>query len=98
MKHYLLICELSDTYLARRGEFRAEHLKLLWDAADRGEVLLGGPLPDPFDTSMILFTDKTAAENFVKADPYNANGLIKSHRIREWTTVVGTMAATPVRP
>lgn len=97
MKHFLLIYELADTYLEKRGEYRAGHLGLLWDASKRGEVMIGGALPDPFDTAMILFTDKTAAENFVKADPYYQNGLIKSYRIREWNTVVGEWAANPVR-
>jgi uncharacterized protein YciI len=30
-----------------------------------------------------------AAEAFVKADPYVANGLITAWRVRKWTTVVG---------
>jgi uncharacterized protein YciI len=98
MKHFLLVYDLADTYLARRGEFRSAHLKLGWDAAERGELLLGGPLPDPYDLALLLFTDKTAAENFAKADPYVANGLIKSWRVREWTTAIGEMAANPVRP
>ena len=97
MKHFLLFYDLADTYLEKRGEYRAGHLKLLLDASARGEVIMGGALPDPFDTALILFTDKTAAETFVKADPYYANGLIKSYRIREWNTVVGEMAANPVR-
>ncbi len=98
MKHFLLFYELGDTYLARRGEFRADHLKLGWDAAARGEVILAGALPDPFDTALLLFTDKTAAENFVKADPYVTNGLVKSWRVREWNTVIGETAANPVKP
>ncbi len=98
MKHFLLFYDLADTYMEKRGQYRTEHLNLLWDASARGELLLGGALPDPVDTALILFTDKTAAENFVKADPYYANGLIKSYRIREWTTVVGELAASPVRP
>lgn len=97
MKHFLLIYDLADIYLEKRGDYRAEHLRLLWDASARGQLLMGGALPDPFDTAMILFTDKAAAEAFVKADPYYANGLVKSYKIREWNTVVGELAANPVR-
>ena len=97
MKHFLLFYELADTYLARRGDFRAAHLKMAWDAAERGTLIMGGALPDPFDTALLLFNDKTAAENFAKTDPYVTNGLIKSWRVREWNTVVGATAANPVR-
>jgi hypothetical protein len=39
-----------------------------------------------------------AAEHFAKTDPYVLNGLVKSWRVREWKTVVGTTAASPVMP
>jgi len=49
---------------------------------------------------MFLFSGDSpaAAEAFANADPYVANGLIKSWRVRQWTTVAGPLAATPVRP
>lgn len=31
-------------------------------------------------------------------DPYVTNGLVSKWRVREWTTVVGEDASTPVRP
>jgi len=42
--------------------------------------------------------DKSVAEDFAKADPYVANGLVTRWYVREWTTVIGDLAATPVRP
>lgn len=33
---------------------------------------------------------------FYDVDPYVRNGLVKTWRVREWTTVVGEGAATPV--
>jgi uncharacterized protein YciI len=97
--HYLLIYDVSDDYVARRGEFRAEHLKLAWASVQRGELQLGGALADPVDTAMLLFeADSPAvAEAFAKADPYVRGGLVKRWRVRAWTTVVGERAATPVR-
>ena len=38
------------------------------------------------------------AEAFAKTDPYVLNGLVTRWHVREWTTVVGESAATPVRP
>jgi uncharacterized protein YciI len=98
--HYLLFYEVSADYLERRGEFRADHLRLAWEACERGELILGGALADPVDTSLLFFQVDSPAviERFVAADPYVRNGLVKSWRIRPWTTVVGEQASTPVRP
>ena len=97
--HYLLIYDLAPDYLARRGQFRNEHLKLAWDASARGELVLGGALADPADNAVLLFKGDSpeAAERFVAADPYVKNGLVARWRVRPWTTVVGETASSPVR-
>jgi uncharacterized protein YciI len=98
--HYLLIYELAPDYLARRGEFRDEHLQLAWDAQERGEIVIAGALADPADTAVLLFTGESpeAAERFARADPYVTKGLVTNWRVRQWTTVVGKDATNPVRP
>jgi uncharacterized protein len=98
--HYLLFYEVSPEYLARRGEYRAEHLELAWQAAERGELVLGGALADPVDGALLLFKGESAevAEGFAIADPYVKNGLVTKWRVRPWTTVVGAEASTPVLP
>jgi uncharacterized protein YciI len=98
MKHFLLFYEVSDDYLTRRGEFRTAHLELAWKAAERGDLVLGGALANPVDSAVLLFKGDSpaAADAFVAADPFVANGLVKSWRIREWTTVVGDDASNPV--
>lgn len=98
--HFLLMYELSPDYLERRGEFRDEHLKLGWEAHERGELVIAGALPDPFDTALLLFSGDSpeAAERFAKADPYVAHGLVTNWRVRQWNTVIGKDAANPVRP
>ena len=98
--HYLLLYDLADDYLERRGPLRAEHLSLAREAHARGELQLGGALADPADGAVLLFRGDSpdAARSFAETDPYVLNGLVKSWRVREWTTVVGDDAATPVRP
>ena len=98
--HYLLIYDLAPDYLERRGAFRTEHLQLAWDAQQRGEIVIAGALADPADTAVLLFTGDApdAAERFAQADPYVTNGLVKSWRVRQWTTVVGADASNPVHP
>ncbi|MGC3996708.1 MAG: YciI-like protein [Anaeromyxobacter sp.] len=99
MKHLLLIYDVSPDYLTRRAQFRQEHLAKAWAAADRGELLLGGALTDPADTAILLFAAESpeVVHAFVREDPYVANGLVRQWRVREWTTVVGPGAATPLR-
>lgn len=99
-RHFLLIYELSDDYLERRGAFRAEHLALAQLNVAEGRLQLGGALAAPADMALFLFLgdDDSAARAFVDADPYVANGLVKKWSVREWTTVVGEGAAQPVSP
>jgi uncharacterized protein YciI len=98
--HYLLFYEVAPDYLERRGEYRAKHLALAWEAHRRGELLLGGALAHPVDGAVLLFEGDSpeVAERFAAADPYLTSGLVTSWRVREWTTVVGENAASPVRP
>ena len=100
MNHYLLIYDLADDYLERRGEFRGVHLNLAWAACARGEMVMGGALGEPVDRALLMFKGDSpkAAEDFAKADPYVLNGLIKNWTVRPWLTVVGDLAANPVRP
>jgi uncharacterized protein len=97
--HFLLIYELCGDYLDRRAQFRDAHLKLGWEAVERGELLLGGALDSPADRAMLLFSadSPAVAEAFARVDPYVKNGLVTRWEVRKWNTVVGEQAATPVR-
>jgi uncharacterized protein len=98
--HYLLFYEAADDYVTRRGQFRDAHLTLGWQAADRGELVLGGAFANPVDGALLLFKADSpqVAEDFARNDPYVLNGLVKRWYVREWTTVAGTSAANPTRP
>ena len=99
MKHFLLFYEAGPDYLERRSEFRAPHLTHAWAAHERGELIVAGALADPVDGAVLMFQgrDTSVAEEFARADPYVTNGLVARWHVREWTTVVGELAATPVR-
>lgn len=98
--HYLLIYRLLPDYLERRGAHREEHLRLARGAHGRGELILGGALADPADRAVLLFRGESpaAAEAFAASDPYVRNGLVTEWEVRPWTTVVGELAESPVRP
>jgi len=100
MKHFLLFYDVAPDYLARRAEFREAHLAKAWAAHARGDLILGGALADPVDGAMLLFAGESpsVAEAFAREDPYVLNGLVTRWRVREWSTVAGTLAAAPIRP
>jgi uncharacterized protein YciI len=100
VKHFLLFYDAGPDYLDRRPQFRGAHLKHAWDAFERGELIVAGALADPVDGAVLMFRgeDKSVAERFARDDPYVTNGLVARWNVREWTTVVGDLAATPVRP
>jgi len=98
--HFLLTYQYSDDYLTRRALFRNEHLRLAWAAQARGELMLGGAVGDPANSAVLVFDCDGAStvEQFVQADPYFHNRLVRSYTIEPWTTVVGTAAKTPIQP
>jgi uncharacterized protein len=99
--HAVLEYTYEDNYLQTREKYRAVHLKAAWEAVERGELLLGGAVGEGPFTGLLVFTGGNALEAaraFAAADPYVTAGVVTSWTARPWTTVVGTEAATPVRP
>jgi uncharacterized protein len=98
--HYLLIYDLAPDYLARRPEFRAEHLTLAWKLAERGDLVLGGAVGDPVESALLVFRcdSPDVPTEFARNDPYVKNGLVRQWKVKPWNTVVGKDATSPVRP
>jgi len=97
--HFLLLYEFVPNYVQQRAPYRGDHLRLAWEAHDRGELVLAGALAEPTDGAVLLFqgSDDTGARAFAEADPYVKAGLVTKWSVRPWTTVVGASAATPLR-
>jgi hypothetical protein len=97
--HYLLFYDVEDDYITRRVPLRPAHLEYARPFVDRGELILGGALAQPADAAILLFQagSPSLVEAFARADPYVTGGLVKRWWVREWTTVVGSLAATPVQ-
>jgi uncharacterized protein YciI len=100
MKHFLLFYEICEDYVGKRARFRDAHLRYAWNAHDRGELLLAGALANPVDGAVLLFQGDSSevATRFASRDPYVVNGLVTGWRVREWTTVAGRDASSPVPP
>ena len=88
--YLLLEYALVDDYLERRAALRDEHLALARAAHERGELLLAGALPDPYDRALLIWTaDRDVVERFAEADPYVRHGLVTGWTIRPWNVVIG---------
>lgn len=91
MNFYALIYEVEDDYVARRGEFRQQHLRAARVARERGELVLAGAFAEPVDRALLVFRtdEKNKVEDFASKDPYVVNGLVKKWEVRPWKVVVG---------
>jgi uncharacterized protein YciI len=88
--HLVLEYTLVGDYLERRAALREEHLALARAAHERGELLLAGALPDPYDRALLVWTaPREVVEAFAAADPYVVHGLVTGWTVREWAVVVG---------
>jgi uncharacterized protein YciI len=88
--HLVLEYTLADDYLERRAALREDHLALAREAHDRGELLLAGALPDPYDRALLVWTaERDVVESFVQRDPYVSQGLVTEWTIRPWNVVIG---------
>ncbi|MEZ5956073.1 MAG: YciI family protein [Hyphomonadaceae bacterium] len=99
MKHFVLIYDYAPDWMDKRGVVRPAHLELCRASAARDELQLGGAVPggDPA-FGLLLFKAETVqtAEDFARADPYVAQGVVAKWRVCEWITVVGEGALTKV--
>jgi uncharacterized protein YciI len=98
--HFALFYDYVDGFMEKRLPLRNGHLKHAWSSHARGEFQLGGVLDEPMDGAMLIFKveSRQVVEDFVAADPYVTQGLVKSWRIRPWLTAAGTDASNPVHP
>jgi hypothetical protein len=90
MPYFTLTYEVVADFIDRRTPYRPQHLQLARDAHERGGLLLAGALSEPPGALLVFKADdRSTAENFAKADPYVANGLVTSWAVRPWNVVVG---------
>lgn len=90
----ILFYDVVSDYVERRAPLRDEHLRLVREAHDRGELLLAGAHQDAegtFEGAVLVFTgdDPTVAKRFAENDPYVKNGLVTRWRVNKWNVVVG---------
>jgi uncharacterized protein YciI len=92
MPYFALFYEVADDFPTRRTPLRADHLRHVQEAHDRGELLMAGAFADPVDRALLVFraADRAVPELFARRDPYVAQGLVSRWYVRLWTQVVAT--------
>jgi uncharacterized protein YciI len=90
-RYFALLYYVGPDFAQRRGAHRESHLKLVFEANRRGDLVHGGALGDPPDRALLVFRaeDRSIAENFAKADPYVTSGLVQRWEVQPWTIVCG---------
>jgi uncharacterized protein YciI len=89
--HYLLFYGFVENIVERRAPYRETHLGLAKAAHARGELLMAGIHGEPTDGAVLIFRadDEKVVTDFVKNDPYMANGLVTEWHIRPWHVAIG---------
>ena len=102
MNYYALFYYVVDNFVARRAEYRKDHLELVREAHRRGELLLAGAFTDSADRALLVFRapERSVAEDFARNDPYVIKGLVTRWEVRSWAVVIGDEPsdAPPSRP
>ena len=80
----VMFYDMAPGALARVREHFPAHRARLDAFHDRGVLIAAGPLGNPPEGAMAIFTTREAAEEFVKVDPFVTEGLVGGYRMVEW--------------
>jgi uncharacterized protein YciI len=78
----VVIGESSGASMEKIMSVYPRHKLIVDKYVKRGEVIGIGPFADR--GNMAIFKTRSAAEEFVKEDPFILEGLVKSFDIRDW--------------
>jgi uncharacterized protein YciI len=76
--------EIAPGALARIPALYPAHRARLDEFHARGIVLAAGPLGNPPEGAMGIFSSREGAEEFIRGDPFVVNGLVSAWRLVEW--------------
>ena len=85
---YIMFYETAPDGLEKAHlHFPAHRARLdLFHAA--GTLLMAGPLMNPMDGAIGVFTTREAAVEFMREDPFILNGVVSKSSVREWNEVL----------
>ena len=94
MKFAAVIEYIQDR--AKIQELRPTHRQYLTSLLQKGQLAAAGPFLDDFGALIVYEANsRDEAEQFLKADPFNQNGIFVSWVIRPWNTVMAKKDLLP---
>jgi uncharacterized protein YciI len=81
----VLFYDLAEDGLARVPANYEAHLARMKEFHARGVLLMAGPLGNPPEGALAVFTERSAAEEFLEGDPFVVNGVVGRWRLVEWS-------------
>ena len=94
MKFAAIIEYIQDK--AKIAEVRPAHRQYLTGLIKQGQLAATGPFTD--DSGALIIYEaatKEDAENLLKADPFNKQGIFVSYQLRPWNTVMANRELFP---
>ena len=76
--------DLAEDGFTRIADNYPAHVARLEEFKARGGLLMAGPLGNPPEGALSIFTDRASAEEFVAGDPFVVNGVVGKWRMVEW--------------
>lgn len=76
--------EMAEDGLSKVRESYPAHSARLREFHARGVLLMAGPLGNPPEGALSVFTTREAAEEFIQGDPFVTNGVVGKWRMVEW--------------
>jgi uncharacterized protein YciI len=76
--------ELAEDGLSKVTENFPAHSARLREFHARGVLLMAGPLGNPPEGALSIFTARQDAEEFIEGDPFVTSGAVRKWRIVEW--------------
>lgn len=84
----VMLYEVAPDGLSRARDHYPGHRARLDEFRARGSLLMAGPFLNPAEGAMGVFTSREAAEEFIRGDPFVANGVVAKWTLREWNEVL----------
>lgn len=83
-----MLYEVSGDGLGKAMAHFPAHRARLDEFHARGVLLMAGPLGNPPEGALGIFTHREAAEEFIRGDPFVTNGVVSAWRIIDWNEVL----------
>jgi hypothetical protein len=84
----VMFYEMAPDGLSKAMANLEGHRARLTEFHAKGVLLMAGPFANPSEGALGIFTDKGAAEEFIKGDPFVMNGVVGKWRLAEWNEVL----------